>query len=406
MKILDVPQLDEFLKRRHQALDRAETVVRPILAAVRKRGDRAVVEYAKKLDKYDGPLALGRDAMAAAWMAIEPALREAMTVSADNIESFARLQKPKPWMTLIAPGVNAGQIVRAVESAGCYAPGGRFPLPSTVLMTAIPARVAGVAHVAAACPRAPQVVAAAAHLAGVDVLYPIGGAHAIAAMAYGTQSIRRAARIVGPGNLYVTAAKKIVAEEMGSVGIDFIAGPTEIVLIASAGDAKWIAADMVAQAEHDPAAVAILLTPARKLAADVAKQVGPKWPNCTAVVTRTIDEALEISGKIAPEHLWIDDPALLPRVQNAGSIFLGPHSPVAAGDYATGPNHTLPTAGGARLRGGLSVSDFLKIITVQQLTPEGLAAIAPAVARLARAEGLENHARSVEIRQEVVRRKK
>ena len=205
----------------------------------------------------------------------------------------------------------------------------------------------------------------------------------------------RADRIVGPGSLYVTAAKKIVAAE---TGIDFIAGPSEVVLIAASGKAAWLAADMMAQAEHDPAAVAILLTPSRKLAAAVAAHVGPKWPNCAAVLTRSIDEAMEVSNRIAPEHLWLADPRLLSLVTSAGSVFLGSHSPVAAGDYASGPNHTLPTAGAARLRGGLSVSDFLKIVTVQQLTPRGLAGLAPAIVSLARAEGLENHARSIEVR--------
>jgi histidinol dehydrogenase len=395
MQILELKQLDPFLRRRRVALDRAEAVARPILEDVRKRGDRAVAEYAHKFDNYDGPLRLGPVEMARAWAAIDASLRAALRTAARNIERFARLQKPKAWARTIAPGVRAGQVVLPLASAGCYAPGGRFPLPSTVLMTAIPARVAGVEHVAVACPRGPSVVLAAAHVARAEALYPVGGVQAIGAMAYGTRRISRADRIVGPGSLYVTAAKKIVAAE---TGIDFIAGPSEVVLIAASGKAAWLAVDMMAQAEHDPAAVAILLTPSRKLAAAVAAQVGPKWPNCAAVLTRSIDEAMEVSNRIAPEHLWLADPRLLPQVTSAGSVFLGSHSPVAAGDYASGPNHTLPTSGAARLRGGLSVSDFLKIVTVQQLTPRGLAGLAPAIVSLARAEGLANHARSIEVR--------
>ncbi len=395
MRILELKQLDAFLRRRRVALDRAEAVARPIIDDVRKRGDRAVEEYAHKFDNYDGPLRLGPVEMRRAWQAVDASLRRALRESARNIEKFARWQRPKSWMRAVSPGVRAGQIVVPLASAGCYAPGGRFPLPSTVLMTAIPARVAGVERVAVACPRGPLIVLAAAHAARAESLYPVGGVQAIAAMAYGTRKIARAERIVGPGNIYVTAAKKIVAAE---TGIDFIAGPTEIVLVAEKGNAGHIAADMMAQAEHDPAAVAILLTPSRALARAVAAQIGPQWTNCAAVLTRSLDEAMEVSNRIAPEHLWLADPRLLPRVTNAGSIFLGDHSPVAAGDYASGPNHTLPTAGAARLRGGLSVNDFLKVVTVQQLTPRGLARLAATVVELARAEGLEHHARSIEAR--------
>jgi histidinol dehydrogenase len=223
----------------------------------------------------------------------------------------------------------------------------------------------------------------------------VGGVQAIAAMAYGTKTIPRVTKIVGPGNVYVTAAKRLVANE---VGIDFIAGPTEVVLVAEAGNPEWLAADLVAQAEHDPAAVAILLTTSRALAKDVAAGIPAKWRNCAVIVTRGVEESLDLANRIAPEHLWLADPAWLPKIENAGSIFLGPYSPVATGDYATGPNHTLPTSGGARLRGGLSVLDFLRVVTVQQLTRQGLAGLAGTVTTLARAEGLEHHARSVEVR--------
>jgi histidinol dehydrogenase len=387
--------LDDFLRRRRQGRERAERVALPIIAGVRRRGDRAVAEYARRFDGYDGPLRLDREVMAAAWKRTPAELRDAMRRSAANIRSFAILQRPLAWMKALGPGVTAGQIVRPLQSAGCYAPGGRYPLPSTALMTAIPARVAGVAEVAVACPGGPEVVLAAAHAAGADVFYPVGGVQAIAAMAYGTQSIARVSKIVGPGNVYVIAAKRIVAAD---TGIDFLAGPTEIVLVAKSGRADWLAADMIAQAEHDPSALALLLTPSPELAAAVAGRIARRWRNCAAVVTRNVSEALDLANRIAPEHLWLADRAWLKSVRHAGSVFLGPHSPVAAGDYATGPNHTLPTGGAARWRGGLSALDFLKIITVQKLDERGLRRLAPAITTLARAEGLEHHARSVEAR--------
>jgi histidinol dehydrogenase len=387
--------IERFLAGRRLALAEAEAVARPILAEVRKRGDGAVAKYSARFDGYRGPLRLESADLERCWLEQPAALRRAMEVARRNIARFARLQMPRQWRRRVAPGVQAGQIVRPLESVGCYAPGGRFPLFSTVLMTAVPALVAGVNNVYVASPRPAPALRAAAHAARATALFAVGGVQAIAALAYGTETIPRVDKIVGPGNIYVSAAKKLLA---GEVAIDFIAGPTEIVIVAQEGDPEFLAADLLAQAEHDPRAAAILVTPSRALAQRVAARVPPGWKNCVAMVTGDLEQALELSNRIAPEHLSLANPSWLAQVRNAGSVFLGPFSPEAAGDYASGPNHVLPTAGAARLRGGLSVMDFVKIISVQQLSREGLARLAPAVATLARAEGLEHHARSVELR--------
>jgi len=387
--------VERFLAGRRLALERAERVARPILAAVRRDGDRALAAYTRRLDGYRGPLRLEPAELECAWRQTAPELRRAIGQAERNIARFARLQMPRQWRRSVAPGVVAGQLVRPLASVGCYVPGGRFPLFSTALMTAVPARVAGVERVFIASPRAAPLVRAAAHAARVTALFAIGGVQAIAALAFGTETVPKADKIVGPGNVYVTAAKKLLA---GEVAMDFLAGPTEVVLVARDGNPEWLAADLLAQAEHDPQAAAILVTPSRALARAVARHIPPRWKNCMALVTGTLDEALELANCIAPEHLSLADPRWVERVESAGSVFLGPYSPEAAGDYASGPNHVLPTAGAARWRGGLSVLDFVKIITVQELSREGLRRLAPAITTLARAEGLENHARSVEVR--------
>src|SRR4051812_41714962 len=309
-------------------------------------------------------------------------------------------------MREISPGLRLGQIVRPLDSVAAYIPGGRYPLPSTVMMTVLPAKVAGVKNISVACPSASAEVRGTARLLGVENVFRMGGAQAIAAFAYGTRTVPKADRIVGPGNIYVAAAKKLLA---GEVGIDFVAGPTEILIIAAEGDPRHLAADMLAQAEHDVDASAVLLTTSRRLAAAVAKEVERQvavLPTGAVaakamkaiVVVGSLDEAVEISNRFAPEHLSIPDESLLAKVRHAGSVFVGPFSPEAAGDYASGPNHVLPTSGAARQRGGLSVTDFLKVISVQELTAAGLRRLSPAITTLARAEGLEAHARSVEVR--------
>ena len=403
MRILSrLGDIERFLASRRLALARAEAVARPILEAVRRRGDRALAVYTQRLDGYEGSLRLNSAALVRAWKQTPPALRRALRQAERNIARFARLQMPREWRRRVGPGSLAGQLVRPLGSVGCYVPGGRFPLFSTALMAAVPARVAGVERVYVASPRAAPSVQAAAHVADVTAVFAMGGVQAIAALAYGTESVPRVDKIVGPGNLYVTAAKKLLA---GEVAIDFLAGPTEVVLVAQDGNPAWLAADLLAQAEHDPQAAAILVTPSRALAEAVARHIlpgrpgwSPRWKNCTTLLTGSLTQALELANRIAPEHLSLADPRWVKQVRNAGSVFLGLFSPEAAGDYATGPNHVLPTAGTARFRGGLSVLDFVKIITVQQLTPAGLRALAPTVTTLARAEGLELHARSVEVR--------
>ena len=396
MRILSqLRDIERFLASRRLALARAEAVARPILEAVRRRGDRALAAYTRRLDGYRGPLRLNSALLARAWRQTPPELRRALRQAEQNIARFARLQMPSQWRRQVGPGSFAGQLVRPLASVGCYVPGGRFPLFSTALMTAVPARVAGVERIYVASPRAAPFVQAAAHVAGVTTVLAVGGVQAIAALAYGTETVPRVDKIVGPGNLYVTAAKKLLA---GEVAIEFLAGPTEVVLVAQDGNPAWLAADLIAQAEHDPQAAAILVTPSRALAKAVTGKIPPRWKNCTALLAGNLTQALELANRIAPEHLSLADPRWVKHVRNAGSVFLGPFSPEAAGDYATGPNHVLPTVGAARIRGGLSVLDFVKIITVQQLTPAGLRALAPTITTLARAEGLEWHARSVEVR--------
>jgi histidinol dehydrogenase len=310
--------------------------------------------------------------------------------------------------------VRVGQIVRPLDSVAAYIPSGRYPLASTLLMTAIPAAVAGVPRISIASPRPADTILGTAKLAGATDVFEMGGAHAIAAFAYGTKTIPQAGRIVGPGNIYVAAAKKLLA---GEVGIDFVAGPTEILIIAAEGDPEFLAADMLAQAEHDTDAAAVLLTPSRALARAVAEAIERRLrdlptaavareaieKNSAIVIVRSLEEAVEISNRFAPEHLSIPDSSLVAGVRHAGSVFVGAYSPEAAGDYASGPNHVLPTAGGARIRGGLSAADFVKVISVQELSAAGLRGLRPAIATLARAEGLEAHARSVEARGETKR---
>jgi histidinol dehydrogenase len=409
----DRKTLERVFARRTRRLDQAERTVTPILAAVRREGDRALIRYARKWDGFEGKsaaaLPVPPEAMAAAWKLASPQFRRAVRESARNIRAFCRLQMPSEWSKSICRGIRAGQLVRPLESVGCYIPGGRYPLPSTLLMTAIPAQVAGVARIAVCTPRRVPEILAAAHALGIAEMYAVGGAQAVAGLAYGTRTIAPVAKIVGPGNAYVAAAKRAVSRD---TAVEFVAGPTEVLVIAEDGNPAWLAADLLAQAEHDVDAAALLITPSSKLAAAVARELEdqlaslpPDSPaarsiraNGAIVLVRSRAEAIALANRFAPEHLCVPDDFPLDAIQNAGSVFVGPYSPEAAGDYASGPNHVLPTGGMARVRGGLSVLDFLKIISVQQLKLEGLRELAPTVANLARGEGLEAHARSVEIR--------
>jgi len=401
--------LVETLERRGAAnTAKVEPVVRGILAAVRKSGDAALRRYAAKFDglKKGQALLVSREEMQAAWEATAPELQAAMMVARGNILAFAEAQLPKEWTMAPAEGVKTGQIVRPLGSVGCYVPGGRYPLPSTLLMTVTPAQVAGVERIVVCSPKPAKETMAAAWLAGVTEFYRVGGAQAIAAMAFGTATIGRVDKIVGPGNLFVTAAKTIVSSECG---IDMPAGPTEIVVTSESGDAAGIAADLVAQAEHDPEALAILITSnealAKEAAAEVKRQAaGNKIAKQSLAaqgaifVTTSVAEARELTNRLAPEHLTVDAAADLKWVRNAGSVFVGAYAPQSMGDYVSGPNHVLPTGRVGRVRGGLSVMDFVKVITVQEYTRKGLRKMGPHAIALAEAEGLVGHAESVRVR--------
>lgn len=406
----DREAVEQLLRGRADRLEEAERVVEPIIQGIRERGDDALREHARRLDGLSGEsVRVPPERIAEARAGLAPGFADAVSFASERIRAYAQRQMPLEWMEAAGPGIELGQLVRPLAAVGTYIPGGRYPLPSTIMMTAIPAMVAGVERIAVASPRPSAETLGTAALLGLDEVYAIGGAQAIAAFAFGTQSIPKVDRIVGPGNAYVAAAKKLLA---GETGIDFVAGPTEIVLVFDEGDPQALASDMLAQAEHDVDAAAILLTPSRELADAVAGQVALQIQtlptreiaarairdNSAAVVTDSLAEACELSNRIAPEHLAISDSVPLGQVRHAGSVFVGHWSPEAAGDYAAGPNHVLPTSGCARLRGGLSVLDYVKIVSVQKLTEAGLATLAPAATALARAEGLEAHARSIESR--------
>lgn len=407
LRIVELSEAQEFVTRKAMRLAEAERVVAPILDAVRERGDEALLEYARKFDGFSGTDV--RVKPEEFNIPVSPEFVEAAQTAAANIREYSRMQLPRESRTTLPDGRTLGQIVRPLDSMGAYIPAGRYPLPSTLLMTVIPAQVAGVKTICVACPHPSPEILGACRLLGEQRVFRMGGAQAIAALAFGTETVPKVDRIVGPGNIYVTAAKKLLA---GEVGIDFVAGPTEIVIIADDADPRHIAADLLAQAEHDTEASAILLTTSRRLAEQVAAEVDRQLAtlptaavaceairkNSAAIIAPSLEAAAEASNRLAPEHLSIHDAAILPLIQHAGSIFIGPSSPEAAGDYASGPNHVLPTAGAARIRGGLSTADFVKVISVQELTPQALAKLAPAITTLARAEGLEGHARSVEVR--------
>ena len=387
--------------------DRAfERRVRAIVDRVERSGDRALVEFARRFDGASPPLEVSRSEIARGAERAGPIVRRAIQQAARNIARIAFQQIPRHWDVDVAPGVSIEQRVEPLASVGCYVPGGRFPLPSSLLMTAVPARVAGVREIVVVCPRPEPAVMAAAAEAGVTRLFRIGGAHAIAALAFGTATVPRVDKIVGPGNRYVAMAKALVA---GRCAIDFFAGPTEIAIVAGRGRTSWIAADLVAQAEHDPDARCVFITWNRDFANRVAKAVSAMRrgkpvaerslaANGAIVMCRSSDDAMEVANRLAPEHLVLERESLARRPLTAGAVFIGPYSAQAAGDYATGSNHVLPTSGAARSRGGLSAADFVRVMSVQRVTREGLARLAPTVLSLARAEGLTAHAQSIEIR--------
>jgi histidinol dehydrogenase len=376
MRIVEASDRDairELLSPQRVRDEETDRRVAEIVADVRANGDAALLRYARTFDRLDGDVEVSRKEMMAAARTVPAAVRTAIRTAAKNIRGVAKRQVPRGWHTRVAPGVTVEQRVVPLDRVGCYVPGGRYPLPSSLLMTVIPAAAAGVGEIVVACPRPDAVVMAAALEAGASRLFRLGGAHAIAALAYGTESIPRVDKIVGPGNRFVASAKAIVAADCGI-------------------DAR-----------------AVLITPNRTLATQVADAVEQQMPadgparealarHGAVIVTASAREAMDLANLNAPEHLVVDDEKLAKRVRNAGSVFVGPWSAQVAGDYAIGSNHVLPTAGAARVRGGLSGADFVRQITVQRMTPKGLRRLGPAVVSLARAEGLEGHARSIEIR--------
>jgi histidinol dehydrogenase len=397
----------ERLFAKKETADRAfERQVAAIVKRVRSGGDRALLQFARKFDNLELPLEVSREEMTAAAATVPADVRAAIKQSARNIARVASRQIPRHFDVEVLPGVQVEQRVEPIESVGCYVPGGRFPLPSSLLMTAVPARVAGVRNIIAVCPRPDATVMAAALEAGVTKLFRVGGAHAVAALAYGTATIPRVDKIVGPGNKWVAQAK---AQVTADCAIDFYAGPTEIVIVSGAGDPKWVAADLIAQAEHDPDARSVFITWKRPFARRVSAIVDriakgreivlrSLADHGAIVIARDANEAMALSNRFAPEHLVVENDGLINRPVVAGAVFVGPHTAQAAGDYAIGSNHVLPTAGAARFRGGLSAADFVRVMSVQRLTAAGLARLAPTIVPLATAEGLRAHAESIQVR--------
>ncbi len=410
----------QFLGAKREVSADVEAAARAIVGDVAARGDAALIEATKKFDRLEldaKGLRVMPAEIAAAVKACEPATLDALKFACDRIESFHRRQMPKDERFTDAAGVELGWRWSAVEAVGLYVPGGTAAYPSSVLMNAVPARVAGVARLVMVVPspggKLNPLVLAAAELGGVSEIYRVGGAQAVAALAYGTATIAPVAKIVGPGNAYVAAAKRLV---FGKVGIDMIAGPSEVLVIADdTANASWIAADLLAQAEHDESAQSILITDSVRLADEVAQAVeaqlktlprakiaGASWQDFGAIIlVKSLTEAVPLADAIAAEHLEImtaDAEGLAKQIRNAGAIFLGSHTPEAIGDYVGGSNHVLPTARSARFSSGLGVLDFMKRTSILKCGPEQLRALGPAAMTLGKAEGLEAHSRSIGLR--------
>jgi histidinol dehydrogenase len=404
----------KFLARRSSHDAAAEQVASRILKDVRRGGDESLFRWVRRLDGLSltrSTIWIGRKELRAARRDVPRDLLRAIEHAARNVRRVAEQQRPRSWTITVEPGVRVGQRVTPLGTIGCYIPGGRFSLFSTLLMTAIPAQVAGVKRILVSCPKPSPALLAAAEILGVGEMARMGGAQAIGAFAYGTESIPRVDKICGPGNRYVTAAKRIAANDCA---IDMPAGPTEVLILATGGKPIFIAADLLAQAEHDPDSVALLVTTsarlARETADEVTRQLGglpktnPAWKSLEGasaiLVAPSVDAAIRFANRVAPEHLSVPlaERTLVEKLSEAGSVFLGPWSAQPIGDYASGTNHVLPTSGWARARGGLSVSDFVKCSSTQQISRTGLKSLAPVVSTMARAEGLEAHARAVEVR--------
>ncbi len=415
MRILKLtPQTEKLLLARRAQQD-AETrsIAAKIVADVRKRGDKALFAYTKKFDHVDltkTGVWITQKEIRAAQKATSAEFRKAIEKSAENVRRVAEKQLPRPWTVETAPGVKIHQAVRPIEATGCYVPGGRFSLVSTLVMIVVPAKVASVPNMVAVCPKPSPELLAAAGILGVERIARIGGAQAIAALAYGTKSVPRVDKIFGPGNKYVTAAKQLVSCKCA---IDLPAGPTEAIVFAENGNARWIAADLLAQAEHAKDAVSFFVTTSRSLAREVQREI--QWqvgelPSGFAkfstkisgaiLVAESAEQACEFINRFAPEHLSLPEGAdkLLAKIRASGTVFLGPWAAQPLGDYASGSNHVLPTGGWARTRGGLSAADFVKCISVQTITRKGFLHLADAGETLAESEGLMAHRNAVRVR--------
>ena len=421
MDVLKYSEIDlsQTIKRSEEDVNNVLDIVSDILKDIKENGDDAVKAYT---EKFDGvlidELKVSDLEIKKAYETLDDSLLTALKQAASNIEKFHKKQIPEEWEIEVHPGINAGQIVRPINSAGCYIPGGRAAYPSSILMTVIPAKIAGVEKVICVTP--PQkdgsildAILVAADIAGADEIYKVGGSQAIGALAYGTESIPQVEKIVGPGNIFVTAAKKLV---YGQVDIEFPAGPSEVLILADdTAIPKYLATDILAQAEHDPNASCFLVTDSEKIANETLKHVEELTKEAPRreiieeslsksgkiIITNTLDEAIYVTNEYAPEHLIIstaDDDKTLSQIKNAGSIFLGHFSPVAAGDYGSGTNHVLPTGGGAKMYSGLSTTDFIKKPTVQRLTKDGLKLLSKTSVPIAEYEGFFAHANSFKTR--------
>lgn len=411
---------EELLSLKREVSEDVDATVKAIINDVQTRGDEAVFDYTKQFDRLEldrNSISIPLSRLKEAYEKIAPDLRDALIVARDRIAAYHEKQKPSDNRFTDELGVELGYRWTAVDSVGLYVPGGTAAYPSSVLMNAVPAKVAGVKRIVMVVPTPDgvlnELVLAAAHLAGVDEVYRIGGAQAVAALAYGTKSIKPVVKIVGPGNAYVAAAKRQV---FGKVGIDMIAGPSEVLIIADeTANPNWVAIDLLAQAEHDKSAQSVLITTDKSLAAAVEKSVDSllknlprqeiarvSWDDYGAIIlTQSLDEAAQIANEFASEHLEIatrDPEALVDKITNAGSIFLGHHTPEAIGDYVAGSNHVLPTARSARFSSGLGVFDFIKRTSILKCNPENLRILGASAEKLAVAEGLDAHARSVTMR--------
>jgi len=401
------------LSRRAQQDDEARSVSAEIVADVRKRGDPALFAWTKKLDHTDLARAgvwISRKEIRAAERRVSSEFLNAIKKAANNLRRVAEKQLPRPWIIETVPGVKIQQLVHPIDAIGCYVPGGRFSLVSTLVMTVIPAKVAGVSRIVAVCPKPNPELLSAAGLLGITEIARIGGAQAVAALAYSTQSIPRVEKIFGPGNKYVTAAKQLVSSDCA---IDLPAGPTEAIVFADHGNPRWMAADLLAQAEHAKDAASFFVTTSRSLAREVQREM--KWqlgelPSSVAsisteiagaiLVADSLDHACEFINRFAPEHLSFPEGAegLLQKIQSAGTVFIGPWGAQPLGDYVTGSNHVLPTGGWARMRGGLSTADFVKCMSVQAISRNGFLRLADATETLAESEGLMAHRNAVRVR--------